>query len=97
LKRRNDKKETLTACSADFLAWSTCSTLRKSPYNFIGNVATSPTAYTPGALVWKNASVWNTKIKSLRCFLLGKPEKMKAVTYLDSTFLLSNLTLEERG
>jgi hypothetical protein len=48
---------TFTACSADFLEWSTCSTLLNSLYIFKGKVATSPMAYTPGTLVSKKASV----------------------------------------
>ena len=35
-----------TACRADFLAESTCSSLLISPNSFTGNVATSPIAYT---------------------------------------------------
>lgn len=50
---------TFTACSADLRAWSTCSTLLISLYSFKGKVATSPTAYTSGTLVLKNASVCN--------------------------------------
>jgi hypothetical protein len=53
------KMQTFTACSADLRAWSTCSTLLNSLYNFKGKVATSPTAYTPVTLVLKNASVCN--------------------------------------
>lgn len=53
------KLPTFTACSADLRAWSTCSTLLISLYNFKGNVATSPTAYTSEILVLKNASVCN--------------------------------------
>lgn len=57
---------TLTACSADFLAWSTCSTLLMSLNSFKGKVATSPMAYTPGILVSKNPSVCHNIIENVK-------------------------------
>ena len=57
---------TCTAWMADLRAWSTCSTRRVSPYIFIGNVATSPTAYTSWALVLKEASTCIMVVKASR-------------------------------